>query len=93
MKLSPMVKKGATVASMYGRDDLVLKHDFHKTAQGVRFAVSEPARQEVLPRLLKLNHERWEEEQRMNDELGMLKAKKEKKVKKSKSTDGQMGLL
>lgn len=84
-----------SVASAYGWDDLDLGHDFHETAQGVRFTVSEAARREVLSRLLKLNHERWEEEQRMNDEGGGMKdeGKKSKKVKKSKSNDGQLGLL
>ena len=36
-------------------------HGFHKTNIGVRFTISEPARQAVLQRLLKLNHERHEE--------------------------------
>ena len=33
-----------------------LGHGFHDTKQGVRFTISEPARREVLQRLLKLNH-------------------------------------
>jgi hypothetical protein len=53
------------VAAAYGWDDLDLEHGFHETAQGVRFTLSEPARREVLARLLKLNHERYEEEVRM----------------------------
>ena len=84
------------VVSAYKWEDLTLGPDFHETAQGTRFTVSESARREVLSRLLKLNHERWEEEQRMNDEGGMMNASREKKSKgrkKSKSTDGQMGLL
>ncbi len=68
-------------------------YGFHETAQGVRSTVSEAARREVLSRLLGLNHERWEEEIR-NQELGIGDSGKKKvKKPKSKSTDGQMGLL
>ncbi len=65
----------------------------HETAQGVRFAVSESARREILSRLLGLNHERYEEEQKAAGEAQKAEGGKPKKVKKSKSTDGQMGLL
>jgi hypothetical protein len=51
-----------TVSSSYNWDDLNLDHGFHETPQGVRFTISEEARREVLARLLKLNHERYEEE-------------------------------
>jgi hypothetical protein len=37
-------------------------HDFHPTKQGVRFTLCETARQEVLDRLLELNHQRYAEE-------------------------------
>ncbi len=87
------VEMDKAVASAYGWDDLELGHDFHETAQGVRFTVSESARREVLSRLLRLNHERYEEEQKaeVKEESGK---KKEKKVKKSKSAgDGQLGLF
>jgi len=50
------------VAQAYGWDDLQLDHGFHETKQGLRFTISEEARQEVLGRLLKLNHERCAEE-------------------------------
>ena len=50
------------VAAAYGWSDLDLGHGFHETPQGVRFTISEPARREVLARLLQLNHERYEEE-------------------------------
>ena len=79
--------------STYGWDDMSLGHDFHETAQGVRFTVSESARREVLSRLLRLDHERWEEEQKVKDDGGMMKDGKKSKGKRSKSTDGQMGLL
>ncbi|MNQ27548.1 hypothetical protein D3C85_408080 [compost metagenome] len=50
------------VASAYGWDDLALDHDFLETKLGTRFTISESARLEILRRLLKLNHERYEEE-------------------------------
>ncbi len=47
------------VAAAYGWGDLELGHGFHETKQGVRFTLAEPARREVLDRLLLLNHERY----------------------------------
>ena len=52
------------VATAYGWDDFDLGHGFHTTKQGTRFTLSEPARREVLARLLTLNHQRYEEEVR-----------------------------
>lgn len=56
------VEMDRAVAAAYGWTDLNLGHAFHETKQGVRFTISEPARLEVLARLLKLNHERYAEE-------------------------------
>ena len=53
-----------TVAKAYGWDDLKLEHGFHETKQGLRYTISETARREVLDRLLLLNHQRHEEEDR-----------------------------
>jgi hypothetical protein len=50
------------VAEAYGWGDISLNHGFHQTAQGVRFTISEPARRELLKRLLELNHLRHAEE-------------------------------
>src|SRR5207244_2243199 len=60
------------VAAAYDWDDLALGHGFHETKQGLRFTISEPARREVLARLLKLNHERYAEEvaQGLHDKKG-----------------------
>jgi hypothetical protein len=46
------------VAAAYGWTDLDLGHGFHQTKQGIRYTISEPARREVLDRLLALNHAR-----------------------------------
>ena len=69
------------VATAYGWQDLDLAHDFHPTKQGIRFTLSEPARREVLDRLLALNHQRYAEEvaQGLHD-------KKKPSNKKAKST-------
>ena len=56
------VEMDNAVAAAYGWADLDLCHGFHETKQGVRYTISEPARREVLARLLKLNHERYAEE-------------------------------
>jgi hypothetical protein len=45
------------VAHAYGWDDLDLHHGFHETRQGCRYTVGPLARQEILDRLLELNHE------------------------------------
>ena len=47
------------VAAAYGWGELDLGHGFHATAQGVRYTISEPARRQVLGRLLELNHARY----------------------------------
>lgn len=56
------VEMDYAVSAAYGWADLDLDHGFHETKQGTRYTISEPARMEVLDRLLALNHERYEEE-------------------------------
>ena len=74
------VEMDSAVAAAYGWTDLDLGHDFHKTKQGVRYTISEPARREVLSRLLKLNHERYAEEVKQ----GLHEKKKPKATKSMK---------
>lgn len=57
------VEMDKAAAAAYGWSDLDLDHGFHETKQGTRFTISESARREVLQRLLKLNHERHEQEE------------------------------
>jgi hypothetical protein len=57
------VRLDRAVAAAYGWNDLDLGHGFHETRQGVRFTISEHARQTVLDRLLALNHQRHAEEE------------------------------
>ena len=52
------------VRDAYGWSDLDLGHDFHDTKFGTRFTFAPKPRQEVLDRLLELNHERYAEEVR-----------------------------
>lgn len=56
------VEMDHAVAAAYGWTDLELGHDFHETKQGLRYTISDPARREVLSRLLQLNHDRYAEE-------------------------------
>jgi len=51
-----------TTLTAYGWEDLNLGYDFYIGKLGTRYTISESARREVLQRLLKLNHERYEEE-------------------------------
>ena len=84
------VEMDNAVAAAYGWTDLDLGHGFHETKQGIRYTISEPARREVLQRLLKLNHERYAEEEKQ----GLHEKKKPKKPssgrgrKSSASTEG-----
>lgn len=50
------------VASAYVWSDLALDHQFWVTPQGRRFTVSPAAKDEMLDRLLELNHARYAEE-------------------------------
>lgn len=57
------------VARAYRWDDLLvagLDHGFHDTRQGIRYTVGPAVRQEILDRLLELNHERHAAEQAAN---------------------------
>lgn len=69
------VEMDQAVVAAYGWTDLDLGHGFHETKQGLRYTISEPARREVLQRLLKLNHERYAEEVKQ----GLHEKKKPKK--------------
>jgi hypothetical protein len=84
------VEMDQAVTAAYGWTDLELGHDFHETKQGVRFTISEAARREVLQRLLKLNHERYaeEEKQGLHDKKGGAKKSASKnKVSKIQETE------
>jgi hypothetical protein len=88
------VEMDQAVAAAYGWDDLNLGHGFHEPKQGLRFTISEPARREVLQRLLKLNHKRYAEEakQGLHDKKKG-KAKKTGSPKKSKKSQPAAGRL
>jgi hypothetical protein len=51
----------AVVAS-YGWGDLGLEHSFRETSHGTRFTISQTARQDIVDRLMDLNHQRYAEE-------------------------------
>ena len=52
------------VRDAYGWTDLELGHDFHPTKFGTRFTFAPVPRQEVLDRLMELNHEHYADEVR-----------------------------
>ena len=89
------VEMDQTVAAAYGWDDLDLDHGFHETKQGLRYTISESARREVLQRLLKLNHERYEEEvkQGLHDKKKRAKKKSAPKKKAKKPTKQEATLF
>jgi len=58
------IRMDCEVQQSYGWNDLDLQYGFYETKRGIRFTISEPAREEVRSRLLALNHERYEEEVR-----------------------------
>jgi|GEM_PF-758342 len=73
----------------------VLGHGFHETAQGVRFTISEPARREVLTRLLELNHERNAEEVRqgLHEKKGKKNSRKGETARRKRVDDRQISLF
>jgi hypothetical protein len=84
------VEMDNAVAAAYGWSDLDLGHGFHETPQGIRYTISEEARREVLRRLLRLNHERYEEEVRQGlHEKKKAKASKRKKGNSVREESGQ----
>ena len=83
------IEMDQSVAGAYGWTDLELGHGFHETKQGVRFTISEPARREVLQRLLRLNHERYAEEVKQ----GLHDKKKQRKTPKVRKANQDQGRL
>nr|MBC8246379.1 TetR family transcriptional regulator [Deltaproteobacteria bacterium] len=88
-------KLDLAVAAAYDWDDFDLDHGFHETMQGIRFTISEEARREVLQRLLKLNHERYEEEvaQGLHDKKKKKTSTPRKKKTSPAKDDGNMDLF
>ena len=78
------------VVRAYGWDDLVdtLDHGFHETRQGIRYTIAPVPRQEILDRLLELNHARYAEEVKAG-----LHAKKPSRKRPAKENEGQQTLL
>ncbi len=67
------------VVRAYGWDDLLaggLEHGFHETRQGFRYTIGAAVRQEILDRLLELNHERYAAEVKagLHDKRGRKRA-------------------
>ncbi len=56
------VSMDEAVMAAYGWTDLRLNHGFHPTEQGQRFTIDPRVTEEILDRLLALNHERYAQE-------------------------------
>jgi hypothetical protein len=57
-----LVETDIAVATAYDWHDVELGHGFYETALGSRFMIKPAAREEILHRLLELNHQRYTEE-------------------------------
>jgi hypothetical protein len=84
----------------YEWDDIDLRFGFHSvdylpSENNIRFTISEEARREVLKRLLKLNHERYEEEvaQGLHDKKKKKTSTSRKKKTFSAKDDGNLNLF
>ena len=95
-----IVRLDEEVLGAYGWTDINLEHDFHQVAylpngKNERFTISEEARREVLQRLLKLNHERHEEEvaQGLHDKKKKKTSTPRKKKTSPAKDDGNMDLF
>lgn len=80
------------VRDAYGWSDLALDHHHWETPQGMRFTVSPAAKDELLDRLLELNHERYAAEVAagLHDKRGKGKAASKRPAK---ATDDGHGTL
>jgi hypothetical protein len=76
------------VRDAYGWSELVLGHHHWETPQGMRFTVSPEAKDELLDRLLELNHQRYAEEVA----AGLHDTKKAKGSKKTASNQGSLDI-
>ena len=83
----------AAVRDAYGWSDVELNHHHWETPQGVRFTIGPEAKDEILDRLLELNHERYAEEVAagLHDKKAT-KSTKKRAAKKASTDQGQMEL-
>lgn len=92
IKLRELHKKmDEAVAHAYGWDDLKLNHGFYMVKRNLRYTISEVVRQEVLNRLLQLNHQQHEKEEKAGlvDTNGKVIKTKKLFIKDSFSKNGK----
>ncbi|MBV6510428.1 MAG: hypothetical protein JJLCMIEE_03575 [Acidimicrobiales bacterium] len=85
------VELDVSVRDAYGWSDIDLDHHHSETPQGMRFTLSPESKDEILDRLLELNHERYAEEVAAG--LHDKKAKKSTKKRASKKASEDQGKL
>lgn len=78
-------------AKSYGWDDLDLGHGFHTTTQGLRYTLAPHVIDEILDRLLALNHRRYAAE--VEAGLHTKKKPKGKPIKAKKAPQNQLNLF
>ncbi len=83
------------VITSYGWVDLNVEYGFHDTKIGIRFTFIESTRKEIIKRLLKLNHERHEEEvaQGLHDKKKKKPSTPRKKKTSPTKDDGNLDLF
>lgn len=81
------------VLAAYGWSDIEPDHGFYATAQGLRFTVGPAAREEMLGRLLELNHARYAEEEAAGLHTKGKKAAPRKRSAKQPPPDDQLSMI
>jgi hypothetical protein len=83
------------VCDAYGWSDIDLNYGFHRTDEGVRWTIGDAARNEILDRLLELNHERHREERErgvVGSSAASANGKRARARKAASAADNQMAL-
>lgn len=57
----------ALVLKAYGWDDLALQYEYQDEGIGPRYMLTKELREDILDRLIKLNHQYWEEQNQPSD--------------------------
>jgi hypothetical protein len=70
------IRMDKAAAAAYGWSDIELGHKCYETSRGIRYGISDEARDEVLDRLVKLNQERHANEGTEQSRLnGLIRAR------------------
>ncbi|MEZ5231299.1 MAG: type IIL restriction-modification enzyme MmeI [Acidimicrobiales bacterium] len=86
------IELDTALCDAYGWSDIDLDHHHWETPQGIRFTIGIAARQELLDRLLELNHQRYAEEVAagLHDKKAKKSAKKRSPKKVSRDQEAML---